>query len=165
MPPITHITLSLLTLAAITSAFNVKMYTSKNCAGAISSMMLNVNDGCTKYGAGVAEAIILPWASEQDSNELLVTYSDDNCCHATKIEAYGWSDECIPFTNQAVKSWRVVDPMVDPDRGRADQIEDYTCQRCGTDQCGTLAEGLVPHLPRDLDEEEDAFNATLLREK
>ncbi|KAF2675759.1 hypothetical protein K458DRAFT_411002 [Lentithecium fluviatile CBS 122367] len=161
MPPITRITLSLFALAAITSAFDVKMYTSKNCAGTIFGKTLNVNDGCTKYGAGVAEAIILPWRSEQDNDQLLVTYSDDNCCHASKIEAYGWSDECIPFTHQAVKSWRVVDPIVDPDRGRADQVEDYTCQRCGTDQCGTIAQGLIPNLPRDVDGEDDAFTSTL----
>jgi hypothetical protein len=136
------------------------MYTAKNCAGAILSKTLNVNNGCTKYGAGVTEAIILPWKSEQDSNQLLVTYGDDNRCHATKIEAYGWSDECIPFTNQAMKNWRVVDPIVDPDRGRTDQIEDYTCQRCGTDQCGTIAPGLIPNLPRSGDGEGNAIKIT-----
>lgn len=164
MPPMANITLSFLALVSSASTFYVKMYSGKNCAGSNLNTMLNVNDGCNTYGLGAARAIILPWLSEQDSNELLVTYSDDNCCHATKIEAYGWSDECIPFSDQTVKSWRVVDPMVDPDRGRADQIEDYTCQRCGTDQCGTLAEGLVPHLARELDVVEDAFNGTLFEE-
>jgi hypothetical protein len=147
MAPPTFASLFILILTGTVSAFEIHMYNAKNCAGGPMSNMLNVADGCSTYGAGIAQAIIMPWLSEMDNDQLLVTYSDDNCCHASKIESYGWTDECIPFTGEAVRSWRVLDPIVDPDMGKADQIENYKCQKCGTDACGTIQGGLIPFLP------------------
>jgi hypothetical protein len=54
-----------------------------------------------------------------------------------------------------------VDPIVDPDKGKASEIENYKCQKCGKDQCGTIQPGLIPNLPRALEDGEDEmFNLT-----
>lgn len=59
---------------------------------------------------------------------------------------YGWEDECTPFTVQGVKSWRVIDPE-DPDKGKAEELDNYSCKTCGKDGCGTIPGGLIPRIP------------------
>jgi hypothetical protein len=51
--------------------------------------------------------------------------------------------------------------MGDPDRGKASEMANYKCQKCGTDQCGTVKPGLIPNLPRALEgDDENMFNLT-----
>ena len=86
----------------------------------------------------------MPWINDVDNNLLLVTYSDNNCCHADMVEAYGLEDQCTPFGGQGVVSWRVIDPN-DPDKCKDKEIDNYACRTCGKDECGTINPGLIPN--------------------
>lgn len=119
------------------SAFNISTYTSKQCSGLAASIQLNVADGCNRFRAGESQAIIMPWLSDLDNEVMLATYSTEYCCHADLIETYGWADECTPFTQQGVQSWRVIDPN-DPDKGVQEEMSDYSCDNCGKDGCGEV---------------------------
>jgi hypothetical protein len=101
MLPATLSPLVFLALAAPISAFDITMYNSKTCTGGPMHLTLNVADGCSKYGQGIAQAMIMPWKGEQDSEQILVTYSDDNCCHATKIESVSTSTSNVQHRLQS----------------------------------------------------------------
>ncbi|KAH7395020.1 hypothetical protein DE146DRAFT_67929 [Phaeosphaeria sp. MPI-PUGE-AT-0046c] len=127
------------------SAFQITTYTSKMCTGASAKVTLNVADGCNTFRAGETQAIIMPWLSDMDNDQLLVTYSGETCCHADMTATYGWEDGCTPFVVQGVKSWRVIDPN-DPDKGKESEADNYACKNCGKDGCGTINPGLIPVL-------------------
>jgi hypothetical protein len=133
MRPQTILSVSILILRS--TAFDIMTYTSKRCTGLQAPVTLNVEDGCNTFRAGEAQAFIMKWQSEADNDRLLVTYSDNNCCHADMIEAYGWEDECTAFGGLGVGSWRVIDPN-DPDKGKAEEMDNYACRKCGKDDCG-----------------------------
>lgn len=54
--------------------------------------------------------------------------------------------------------------MTDPDKGKSEEVENYSCQKCGKDQCGTVKGGLIPNLPRGWEGDDGVFNATLSEE-
>lgn len=108
----------------LASALSVSLYSGKDqCTGGVGGFEnIGVKDGCQKAGAGRAKNFINGWVGDADNDLLLVTYSDEFCCHANKVETFGWSDSCRPI--KAFGSWRIIDPK-DPDKGK--KGEDYTC--------------------------------------
>ena len=127
--------LSMLVPSLQVLAFNITTYTSQICTGLGASIQLNVADGCNEFRVGETEAIIMPWLSDLDNDQMLATYSTDTCCHADLIDTYGWADDCTPFSFEFVRSWRVFDPD-DPDKGVQEELPDYRCDNCGSDNCG-----------------------------
>ncbi|KAF2175311.1 hypothetical protein K469DRAFT_702329 [Zopfia rhizophila CBS 207.26] len=105
------------------SAFETKLYTSKQCTGTTSTFSKKVSDGCQTERAGSFQGIINSWTSEEDNNQLLVTYSDKTCCHANMMEMIDWKVGCQE-AKSGVQSWRIVS-QDDWDKGKAG--DDYTC--------------------------------------
>jgi hypothetical protein len=109
-------------LASSAVAFKTSMYTQKSCTGMAVGYDKKVLDGCQEAIANVAGMINL-WESEDDNNQLLVTYSDKTCCHANMIQMINWKVGCQTVTG-GVGSWRVLNAG-NWDQGKAG--DNYTC--------------------------------------
>jgi hypothetical protein len=69
------------------------------------------------------QGVISRWNSEEDNNAIIAFYTDDKCCHTTKLQTITWTDGCFELMAGA-KSLRVLNPE-EPDRGI--EGETYIC--------------------------------------
>jgi hypothetical protein len=105
------------------SAFELHMYTTKQCTGTATTEVTQVENGCSNFRGGSSSGIINRWSNETDNALLLATYSDETCCHANLIETFTWTAGCSELKD-GVQGWRVLDPN-EPDKGK--EGDNYSC--------------------------------------
>lgn len=120
---ITTLLISTLSLIYGAHSLKVSMYSNSECRStALNAEVSKPGDGCQSVGSPNYGSLFNRWQAEEDNDFLLVTYSDDKCCHGDTVQAFGWEEECLKV--EPFSSFRIVSSS-EPDKGKDGQ--EYIC--------------------------------------